>query len=794
MAVSLKKALTFIPALTLTLAFLTSSGVSAQSFEQMSGLRTEAPAQTENEAEYQILHVTDKLSAMPDAQQALQDFHDRKSSGELAKSQAANSVRPLLGARMTFRVLNNVATNPVWQEKSFTLAASNATANLWVEDGELNNTVNQDQINSLENAMLVETPANSYDPTRGIIENNDDIFGAPPNVDGDGIVDVLIYDIEEGGDNGNAFVLGYVSSSDLSPTAGGNNKDVLYLDTNPGITQFPIETILATAAHEYQHLIHFNYDLNELNFTNEGLSEWAEVMNGYNARDMLFLNSPATYNVRLLSWDEGTNILNDYQRASLFTGYMAGRMPPEIVGSITRNENRGFIGYEAVLSGQGLDFREIIKDYHTANWLNDPTLDPAFAYSNPTYQPGIVPSQEYDGLFEEDTETSEAFIAAGSAYYLSWKNVDDIVFNLDTTDPNASFRDRIAVRAILENGDGQTTYEDLVLPLENQTFAGSYNRVTLIVIDVQAELVSRVGITYDALWGSPVEGVITAAQYDTGTVESSLFFATGLESESLVATSFTLPDDGQTTLLEVGLSPYFLSQFSNSEVPSDAPRDLTLKVWAPNAMGEPGDEIFSLEVEDPRTSGASSTTLNHFSVDLSPYEDQLSDLPSPLFIGYGEAGTDVNYMVIGPSPYAQENRSWLLLSSGSWAQMWNISLGSGSTLDGMVVPIRATYTTFSLPVSNEDGVVVPDELELVQNFPNPFSQETTINYTLPNAEDVELTIYNLLGQEVRTLVDKFQPAGNHSITFQADSLPSGLYLYTLQAGSQRLTRRLTIVH
>ena len=150
MAVSLKKALTFIPALTLTLAFLTSSGVSAQSFEQMSGLRTEAPAQTENEAEYQILHVTDKLSAMPDAQQALQDFHDRKSSGELAKSQAANSVRPLLGARMTFRVLNNVATNPVWQEKSFTLAASNATANLWVEDGELNNTVNQDQINSLE--------------------------------------------------------------------------------------------------------------------------------------------------------------------------------------------------------------------------------------------------------------------------------------------------------------------------------------------------------------------------------------------------------------------------------------------------------------------------------------------------------------------------------------------------------------------------------------------------------------------------------------------------------------------
>jgi hypothetical protein len=350
------------------------------------------------------------------------------------------------------------------------------------------------------------------------------------------------------------------------------------------------------------------------------------------------------------------------------------------------------------------------------------------------------------------------------------------------------------VRAIIETDEGQTSYEDLTLPLENRRFDGSFNRVTLIVIDVQAELVSRVGITYDAIWGAPVEGVIAAAQYDNGAVESSLFFATGLADQSQVATNFDLPADGQTTLLEASFSPYFINQFANSELPSDAPRDLTMKVWAPAATGGPGEEIFSLVVEDPRTSGASSTTLNHFSVDLSPYEDQLSELPSPIYIGYGEAGTDENYMVIGPSAYAVENRSWLLLGSGSWARMWDIQLGSGAQLDGMVIPVRTVYVTFSLPVSNEDGSPVPQELELAQNYPNPFSQKTEINYTLPQSEDVSVTIYNILGQEVKTLIDKFQPAGNYSITFQADSLPSGLYLYTLQAGSQRLTRRLTVVH
>ncbi len=767
----------------------------AQEVSTLPGQIMNTEQQADKVPAYEILHVSDKLANMPGAKESLIEFHERKLAGTLDKFRSQESPQYSLGARMTFRVLKDLTTTPSWEEKSFTLAASNALANLWVEDNELANRVTQEQIDALENAMLNTTPANSYDPTKGIIEINNTIFGAPPNVDGDGITDVLIYDIEEGGDNSdNAFVLGYVSSNDLPPAQGGNNKDVLYLDTDPGLTQFPIETILATAAHEYQHLIQFNFDSNEIQFTNEGLSEWAEVLNGYEARSMFFLNDPSTYNIRLLSWDEGTNILNDYQRASLFTGYLAELMPPEVVGTITQSPNRGIIGYRDVLTPQGLVFEEIVKDYHTANWLNDGTLDPAFEYTNTTYQPGIAPSVEYDGLFEMDTETTDAFIAAGSAYYLSWKNVNDFVVNLDTTDPVPSVRERVVVRAIKESSEGESSFEDLLLPLSDHTFEGSFNRITLIVIDIQAEATSRVGVTYDALWGAPTEGTVAAAQYDNGTVDAGLFFATGLGTQSEVATSFDLPEDGETTLLEVSLSPYFLSQFSNSDVPSDAPRDLTLKVWAPAATSGPGEELFTLVVEDPRTSGASSSTLNHFAIDLSPYEDQLSNLPSPLYVGYGEAGTDENFMVIGPSPYNVENRSWLVLGTGNWAPMWNIELGSGAQLDGMIVPIRVVYTTFSLPVSNEDGSFLPAKLELAQNYPNPFSQETAINYTLPNAEDIQLTIYNILGQEVRTLVDSFQPAGNYSITFQPESLPSGLYLYTLQAGEERLTRRLTIVH
>ncbi len=89
--------------------------------------------------------------------------------------------------------------------------------------------------------------------------------------------------------------------------------------------------------------------------------------------------------------------------------------------------------------------------------------------------------------------------------------------------------------------------------------------------------------------------------------------------------------------------------------------------------------------------------------------------------------------------------------------------------------------------------VAPDEYGLAQNYPNPFNPATRINYTLPNAGLTKLSIYNSIGEEVKTLVNENQSAGNYSINFNASDLPSGLYFYSLTSGNFTQTNKMILM-
>jgi hypothetical protein len=80
-------------------------------------------------------------------------------------------------------------------------------------------------------------------------------------------------------------------------------------------------------------------------------------------------------------------------------------------------------------------------------------------------------------------------------------------------------------------------------------------------------------------------------------------------------------------------------------------------------------------------------------------------------------------------------------------------------------------------------LLTPQDYELAQNYPNPFNPLTKINFFLPNAGNVELTLYNQLGEKVSIIARGEYSAGSHGIEFVAENLASGIYYYKLKAGS-----------
>ena len=102
--------------------------------------------------------------------------------------------------------------------------------------------------------------------------------------------------------------------------------------------------------------------------------------------------------------------------------------------------------------------------------------------------------------------------------------------------------------------------------------------------------------------------------------------------------------------------------------------------------------------------------------------------------------------------------------------------------------IRIDPSTFVEPNDN-----IPLEFKLSQNYPNPFNPTTNINFSLPERSFVELKIYNILGIEISTIVNKELQAGNYNFPFDAENLTSGIYFYKLNAGKFSVTKKMTLI-
>jgi len=91
------------------------------------------------------------------------------------------------------------------------------------------------------------------------------------------------------------------------------------------------------------------------------------------------------------------------------------------------------------------------------------------------------------------------------------------------------------------------------------------------------------------------------------------------------------------------------------------------------------------------------------------------------------------------------------------------------------------------------GIILHQEDHIYQNYPNPFNPVTTIRYELPHRSNVQLTIYDLLGGEVATLISETQDAGFKSVKWYATGISSGMYFYQISFGDQVQTKKLLLL-
>jgi hypothetical protein len=149
------------------------------------------------------------------------------------------------------------------------------------------------------------------------------------------------------------------------------------------------------------------------------------------------------------------------------------------------------------------------------------------------------------------------------------------------------------------------------------------------------------------------------------------------------------------------------------------------------------------------------------------------------------------------APFVLEATSVYTTGSGTDPGDYNalvISQFGNATVNESGVSIRKVSAYIPAPATSIDGgSELVTSFNLEQNYPNPFNPSTVVGFRLSVAGQATLKVYDLLGREVAVLVNGMMAAGAHSVAFDAAGLPSGLYMYKLEAGGQSMTRRMTLV-
>ena len=728
----------------------------------------------------------------------LRDIKKLRNANQEHKTTAEKSAETNIDLGDTL-VFNTTGAFNRWTPRPFILASSGDGYRLWIDIEEWDDgRIVEADIFDLDEALGFRTPSGSVNPEAGILENNRLVFGEELNFDGDGILDLLWYDIPDDFPS-KPPLLGFIAPEDYrqTPVPGeGNQADILYLDTDPLLIgdNFGISNVKEIVAGTHQMLIQINEDADESPFVVIGLSEWAKVLNGYPGRGAEYLGFTAEHNIPLLTWE---GLEGDFQRAGLFTTYLAQRLGVEAMNALTSESSDGAEGYEAIVAayGGGLSLEEVIFDFHTANFVNDPSDDMRFGYDNILLSDvGAVSSTKTDASLSTSTANSTIKLESGGVQYLTWENIADVQLTLNVL--RSQYSQNVRVRLVQERINGVRFVIDIDISNEAQLFPGAFRTLTIVVTHIDLHSPAT-DIWYRVGWEGTA--VITEnISYDDGFVSDAGPNFVRLNKGWIQASRFIKPDG--TDLNKVFLAPYYHNQFIDSQgnpvgTPGD-PRDLILHIWNDSGQDYPGEQLFSLSVQDPRRFRyVNSYTLDYFEVDLTDYSEMTS-LPDTIYIGLSDEGEDDNDLLLVVSNYDNRNISFVYDPNsglGSWIPVWLLTVG-GTPLSQRAIPIRAQYRApdfAAVSIIEED--IIPVSLGRSFNYPNPFNRSTHIRYSIIQPTNVTLRIFDVLGREVCQPIDRYHTLGEYQAFIDTAGWASGLYLYILETPHERITRSMLLV-
>lgn len=779
-------------------------------------------------------------------------YKNIKSKIELQKRKLKGKLRPTVtvGETSSFFV-RNIFTLDSWNTISAECIYISENLALWIGEDDKAFYSDSLDIGQIADSLAYRLQSESYvgpiNPYKGIIDVNTEYFGSMPDIDGDGILDILLLDIEDDFSETGGFVAGFFDPVNLIDHAFSNKRDLLYIDIYPTLFykgETEIRRATSTIAHELQHIIHANYETPQRQYTfiNEGLSEFAEVLNGFSPRN------PDSYyqqpNRALLSWNYSDPI-PDYVRGSLFFTYLFEQIGAENAKYLV--QNRSEIGYksltdlleehsnqtfEELFTGWGLSMlgategnagfnhselqqirptsAAITNFYPSVTNYTSAPLSHAFFYANLSKEIELLSGKDIEAFaWAEYPSESSGSIQSGVTHFFAGKEIHGSLWML------------------FSNTDPQLAEPDTTSEIRSVLFTGARS-------GLPKELAYDDGIP-DAFNGN-------ASYIQLG------------DHQAEIAVVFSA--DTEFWLSEVIIKTIFKSELFASGVSAQSTRDIELQVYSVKnrVPDQPLTPAFIHEFSRP------FGNLKFERISLSPFYEQLSSISDSIAIVVKNDPNDDNYVAIGMD-YSGSNHTLKGNSDNNWISFKQVIVGSVNlsgwnpmirtttvinefenysivpeiqltdsdlmvtfetheeidstysrslalTPSGLVIEGQPDYSfarfgevhyrfpiqvggeyTFVSSVQGTSGAhyeseeqwSVPEsaDFRIKNNYPNPFNPTTTIPFLLLEDGWVGVTVYDILGRKVLVVPERFYAAGNQTLQLDFTRLASGMYILKL---------------